>query len=62
MMFSQNFDGFEIVVGKVLIHVTKNSIGTTCRLLIYGKGWWKKEMLPVEIMNQFLLPEHQIPN
>jgi hypothetical protein len=62
MMFAQNFDGFETVVGKFLIHVTEHSIGTACRLSVYGERWWKKEMLPVEIINQFLLPEHQSPN
>jgi hypothetical protein len=62
MMFAQNFDGFETVVGKFMIHVTEHSIGTACRLSVYGERWWKKEMLPVEIVNQFLLPEHQSPN
>lgn len=62
MMFAQNFDGFETVVGKVLIHVTEHSIGTTCRLSMYGETWWKKDMLPMEIVNQFLLLEHQSPN
>jgi hypothetical protein len=56
MMFSQNFDGFEIVVGKFLIH------GTACRLLVYGERWWKKDMLPMEIVNQFLLLECQNPS
>jgi hypothetical protein len=32
-MFAQNFDGFATMVGKVLIHVTKHSIGTTCRVI-----------------------------
>jgi hypothetical protein len=31
-------------------------------LSVYGERWWKKEMLPVEIVNQFLLLECQIPN
>jgi len=62
MMFAQNFDGFETAVGKVLIRVTKHSIGTACRLSVYGERWWKKEMLPIEIVNQFLLPERQSPN
>jgi hypothetical protein len=57
MMFAHKFDGFEIVVGKVLIHVTKHSIMTACRLSVYGERWWKKVMLPMEILNQFLLPE-----
>jgi hypothetical protein len=62
MMFAQNFDGFEIVVGKFLIHVTYHSIGTACRLSLYGEIWWKKEMLPIKIINQFLLRECQSPN
>jgi hypothetical protein len=39
MMFAKNFDGFETVVGKVLIHVTEHSIGTACRLSVYGERW-----------------------
>jgi hypothetical protein len=62
MMFAQNFYGFETVVGKFLIHLKKRSIGTTCRLSIYGERWWKKEMFPIEIINQFLLPKYQSPN
>jgi hypothetical protein len=42
MMFAQNFDGFKIVMGKYLIHVTEHSIGTRCMLSIYGERWWKK--------------------
>jgi hypothetical protein len=62
LMFAQNFDGFTTVVGKVLIHVTEHSIRTTCRLSMYGERWWKKEEMPMQFVNQFLLPEHQDPN
>ena len=62
MMFTQKFDGFMTVVGKVPIHVTKHSIGTACRLSMYGERWWKKEDMPMEIANQFLLLECQNPN
>jgi hypothetical protein len=60
MMFAQNFDGFATVVGKFLIHVI--SIGTACRLSVYEERWWKKEDMPMEIVNQFLLLECQNPN
>ena len=43
LMFAHNFDGFTIMVGKVFIHVTEHSIGTTCRISVYGEIWWKKE-------------------
>jgi hypothetical protein len=36
IIFAQNFDGFETVVGRVLIHVTEHSIETSCRLPVYG--------------------------
>jgi hypothetical protein len=49
-------------VGKVLIHVTKHSIGTACSLSVYEERWWKKEDMPMEIVNQFLLLERQNPN
>jgi len=49
-MFAQNFDGFEIVVGKVLIHVTEHSIRTACKLYVYGERWWKKEEMPMEFV------------
>jgi hypothetical protein len=39
MMFEKNFDGFETVVGKVLIHVTEHLIGTACRLSVYRERW-----------------------
>jgi hypothetical protein len=62
IIFAQNFDGFETVVGRVLIHVTEHSIETTCRLPVYGERWWKKETLVMEFVNHFLIPERQNPN
>jgi hypothetical protein len=62
MMFAQNFVGFVKVVGKVLIHVIEHSIRTTFRLSVYGERWWKKEEMPMEFLNKFLLPEHRNPN
>jgi hypothetical protein len=56
------FDGFETVVGKLLIHVTKHSITKTCRLPVYGERWWKKETLVMEFVNHFFIPERQNPN
>jgi hypothetical protein len=29
---------------------------------MYGERWWKKEMLHADLVNQFLVPEHQNPN
>jgi hypothetical protein len=29
---------------------------------VYGERWWKKEEMPMEFVNQFLLPERQDPN
>jgi hypothetical protein len=62
MAFAQNFDGFESVVGKLLMHVTEHSIAKACRLLVYGERWWKKENVVMEFVNQFLIPEKQNPN
>jgi hypothetical protein len=61
MIFAQNFDGFKIVVCKLLMHVTKHSIAKACKLPIYGEIWWKKENLVMEFVNQFLIPEKQNP-
>jgi len=61
-MFAQNFYGFATVVGKVLIHVKEHSIETACNLSVYGERWWKKEEIPMEFVNQFLLLECQEPN
>jgi hypothetical protein len=54
-MFAHNFNGFSTMVGKVLIHVIKHSIETTCRLSVYGERWWEKEEIPMEFVNQVLL-------
>jgi hypothetical protein len=56
-----NFDGFETMVGNVLIHVTKHSIGAACRLSVYGEWWWKKEMIPVDLVNQFYFQNIKTP-
>jgi hypothetical protein len=49
MTFAHNFDGFEYVVGKLLMHVTKNSIAKACRLPVYE-----------EIMAQFFVDYPQV--
>jgi hypothetical protein len=51
--FVNNFDGFETVVGNVLIHVTEHSIGAACRLSVYGERWWKKDRLPTDLPTNF---------
>jgi len=43
MIFAHNFDGFKIVVGKLLRHCTEHSIEKTCKLPVYRERWWKKE-------------------
>jgi hypothetical protein len=62
MIFAHNFNGFETVVGKLLMHVTKHSITKACKLQVYGEIWWKKENLVMEFVNQFLIPKKQNPN
>jgi hypothetical protein len=62
MIFAHNFDGFETVVGKLLMHVTKHSIEKACKLPVYGERWWKKENLVMEFVNQFFIPEKKNPN
>jgi hypothetical protein len=62
MMFSQNFDGFESVVGKILMHVTGHSIAKAYRLPIYGERWWNKENVVMQFLNQFLIPKKKNPN
>jgi hypothetical protein len=42
MIFAHNFNGFETMVGKLLMHVTKHSIAKEFNLPVYGKRWWKK--------------------
>jgi hypothetical protein len=43
MVFAQNFDGIEAIVGKLLMMVTANSIARSCKLPVGGERWWKKE-------------------
>jgi hypothetical protein len=56
MTFAQNFDGFEYVVVKLLMHVTEHSIAKSCRIPVYEEIWWKKENVVVEFVSQFLIP------
>jgi hypothetical protein len=62
MIFSQNFDGFEVVIGKLLMMVTEHSIARACRFPIGGERWWNKEIVVMEFLNQFLILEKQNPN
>jgi hypothetical protein len=57
MTFAHNFDGFESMVGKILMHVTKHSIAKSYRLPVCGERWWKKENVVMEFVNHFLVPE-----
>jgi hypothetical protein len=59
---TKHFNVFETMVGNVLIHIIEHSIGAACRLSVYGERWWKKDRLPTDLANQFLVPEHQNPN
>jgi len=45
-------------VGRVLIYVTKHSIGLACHLPMHSERWWKKGELSADLYKQFLLPEH----
>ena len=62
MVFTQNFDGFEAIVGKLLMLVTEHLIAKACRLPVYRERWWKKENVVMEFVNRFLIPEKQSPN
>jgi hypothetical protein len=62
MIFSQNFDGYETILGNLLIHVTEHFIAAACRVSMYGERWWKKDKLPANLVNQFLVPEHHDPD
>jgi hypothetical protein len=62
MTFAHNFDGFESLVGKLMMHVIEHSIAKACKLLVYGERWWKKENVVMEFVNQFLIPKNQNPN
>jgi hypothetical protein len=62
MFFTQNFDGYETIIGNVLISVNEYSIAAAYKLSLYGQRWWKKDKLPVDLANHFLVPKHQNPN
>jgi hypothetical protein len=55
MVFSQNFDCFEVEIRKLLMLVTEQSIAEACRLVVGGERWWNKEHVVTEFVNQFLL-------
>jgi hypothetical protein len=57
MLFVENFDGFEVVIGKLLMIVSEHSIAKPCKLSIGAERWWKKEHVIIEFVNQFLLPD-----
>jgi hypothetical protein len=57
MVFTQNFDGFEAIVGKLLMLVTEHSIAKSCRFPVGEERWWKKENMVMEFLNEFLIPE-----
>jgi hypothetical protein len=57
MIFAQNFDGFEVVIAKLLMMVTEHSIARACKLPIRGKSWWKKENAVMDFVNEFLILE-----
>jgi hypothetical protein len=62
MVFAQNFDGFEVEIGKLLMLVIEQTIAKACILLVGGERWWKKEHVVIEFVNQFLLPDNQNSN
>ena len=62
MEFDLNFDGHEVEIGKMLMLVTEHTIAKACRLVVGGEGWWKKEHVVTEFVNQFLLPDKQNPD
>ena len=57
MEFSLNFDGHEVEIGKMLMLVTEKTIFKSCRLMVGGERWWKKEHMVTDFVNQFLLPD-----
>jgi hypothetical protein len=61
MEFSLNFDGHEFEIGKMLMLVIEQTIAKSCRLVVGGERWWKKEHVVTEFVNQFLLLEKQNP-
>jgi hypothetical protein len=50
MVFTHNFYGFEAIVGKLVMMVTKNSIARACKLPVGGERWWKKENEVMEFL------------
>jgi hypothetical protein len=43
LAFAQNFDGYKVEIGKLLMLVTEQTIAKDCRLVVRGERWWKKE-------------------
>jgi len=43
MIFPQNFNSFEVVIGKLLMMVTEHSIAKPCIFPLGGERWCKKE-------------------
>jgi hypothetical protein len=37
MAFAQNFDGFEVEIGNLLMLVTEQTIAKACRLVVGGE-------------------------
>ena len=62
MVFTHNFDGFEAIVGKLLMKMIEHSIAKAYIFRVGGERWWKKENVVMEFVNQFLIPEKQNPN
>ena len=62
MEFALNFDGHKVEIGKMLMLVTEQTIAKSCRLMVGGERWWKKEHVVTEFVNQFLLPDKQNPD
>ena len=62
MISAKNFDGFEVVIGKLLMMVTEHSIARACKFPFGRERWWKKENVVMEFINQFLIPEKKNPN
>jgi hypothetical protein len=57
MIFAQNFDGFEVVIRKLLMMVNEHSIARSCKLPIGGERWWKKENVGYGIRESVLNPK-----
>jgi hypothetical protein len=50
-IFALNFDGFEVVIGKLLMIVTEHSIARACKFPVGGERWSKKENVVMEFVN-----------